>query len=76
MQSWRTESYCSTFVYIEFWLRRGQRFDHIRYSGTDIGIHEKRGVLFRAFFRFGQLQAGHSQPGIQRELQLPVGIAF
>ena len=49
-------------------LRRGQRFDHIRHSGADIGIHEEGGVLFRAFFRLGQFQAGHSQTGIQREL--------
>ena len=55
-------------------LRRGQRFDHIRHSGADIGIHEEGGVLFRAFFRLGQFQAGHSQPGIQRELHLSVGI--
>lgn len=44
------------------------------HSGTDIGIHEERGIFFRAFFRLGQFQAGHSQPGIQRELHLSVGI--
>lgn len=47
---------------------------YIRHSGAGIGIHEERGVFFRAFLRLGQFQAGHSQPGIQREFKLPVGI--
>ena len=46
---------------------------YIRHSGADIGIHEERGILIHSFLRLGQFQAGHSQPGIQRELQLPFG---
>lgn len=43
-------------------LRRGQRFDHIRHSGADIGIHEEGGVLFRAFSALGSFRPDTASP--------------
>ena len=48
---------------------------------TISATHKQRSAFMRnvasssaPFFRLGQFQARHSQPGIQRELQLSVGI--